>query len=110
MRKRERLQQVLFEELAALLRDELTDPRLVPVRLRAVQIQDDGRQANVYAAIDPLYEEDPVVVHEAQAALTSAVEFMRARLVTSMGDIPEVVLVVEPAEGTGQLNETRARS
>ena len=46
-----RLQGLIFEELRALLRDDITDPALGPVRITAVVLSVDYRHARVHFAI-----------------------------------------------------------
>jgi ribosome-binding factor A len=69
----DRLEHVIRDELASILRDETSNARLDPVRIRRVELSIDYRNARVwFAAPDPLR---PI-----ELALEQATPFLRARL------------------------------
>jgi ribosome-binding factor A len=78
--RHERLQQLLAEELAGLLRDELTNPLLEGVRLSAVQLSVDYRSARVAFYTLALVEESRAAVAKLERALERATPFLRERL------------------------------
>jgi ribosome-binding factor A len=79
-----RLEQLLLEELRALVRDEATDPALEPVRLLGLKLSVDYRHAKIHftvlkregAPVDPR--------GDAERALARATPFLRARLVDAI--------------------------
>jgi ribosome-binding factor A len=75
--RHQRLQQLIAEELAALLRDEVQDPRLDGVRLTGVQLSVDYKAARVryVAAGESKQELDKIA-----RAFERAAAFLRARL------------------------------
>lgn len=94
-----RLQGLIFEELRSLLRDDVSDPTLVGVGIRAVVLSVDYRHARVHFTI-PKPTTEPVsdLVGEAQTAeskrlieraLLKATPLLRARLADSL-DIKRV--------------------
>jgi ribosome-binding factor A len=77
--RHERLQGLVFEELRALLRDDVSDPALVDVRVTAVVLSVDYRNARVHFAISP----SAGAAHAratTERALARATAFLRARL------------------------------
>jgi ribosome-binding factor A len=70
-----RLQQIISEELDALLRDEVSDPALAGTRFTHVELSIDYRSARVRFVTDR--EED---AGRAERALERATPFLRARL------------------------------
>ncbi|MFO0659081.1 MAG: ribosome-binding factor A [Polyangiaceae bacterium] len=69
----DRLEHVIRDELASILRDEASNPRLDPVRIRRVELSVDYRNARVwFAAPDP--------IRPIEIALEQATPFLRARL------------------------------
>jgi ribosome-binding factor A len=84
-----RLQQLIHEELDALLRDELGDPALETVRFTAVELSVDYRSARVYyTALDG----------RAARALERATPFMRSRVgdALELKRVPNLRFVVDP--------------
>jgi ribosome-binding factor A len=75
-RRSERLNQLLREELAALLQSEIKDPRLRAVTVTAVDVTQDLAYADVY--VRSLTGETPS--EELIAGLESAERFVRRRL------------------------------
>jgi ribosome-binding factor A len=75
--RHQRLQQLIEEELAALLRDEVQDPRLDGVRLTGVQLSVDYKAARVrWVGTD----ESRAVIDKVSRAFERAAPFLRARL------------------------------
>ena len=80
-----RLQSLIFEELRALLRDDVTDPALTAVAITAVVLSVDYRHARVHFALGPVSPLDGPrgnarAREEAERALARAAPFLRARL------------------------------
>lgn len=75
-----RLQGILFEELNALLRDDLTDPALMGVRVMSVKLSVDYRSARVHVAIETAPEDPSETRKELLRALARATPFLRYRL------------------------------
>lgn len=77
-----RLEQLLLEELRALLRDEASDPALEPVRLMGLKLSVDYRHARVHFALER--GQGTLTSSEERAAagraLARATPFLRARL------------------------------
>lgn len=73
--RHERLQGLILEELRALLRDDVSDPALVGVRITAVVLSIDYRHARVHFALDAADERA-----RAEQGLARATAFLRARL------------------------------
>jgi ribosome-binding factor A len=84
-----RLQQILLEELGALVRDELTDPKLDGVMVTAVELSVDYRNARVRfwaaRATPPSREER----ERLESAIARAAPFLRASLADSV-DLKQV--------------------
>jgi ribosome-binding factor A len=72
--RHERLEQLVRDELEAILRDEAADPALESVRVTAVTVSVDYRHARVHVALEP--ERRDAQLH----ALVRATPFLRARL------------------------------
>jgi ribosome-binding factor A len=95
------LQGLLREELRALLRDDVSDPTLVEVRVTAVVLSVDYRYARVHFAITKAKEEarDDASRERARAdhALVKATPFLRARLAEAieMKRIPDLRFVFD---------------
>lgn len=75
-----RLQGLVFEELRALLRDDVSDPALGPVRILAVVLSVDYRHARVHFAIAGTAEVAERQRPDVERALARATAFLRARL------------------------------
>ncbi|MEP7123414.1 MAG: ribosome-binding factor A [Byssovorax sp.] len=84
-----RLQQILLEELGALVRDELSDPKLDGVMVTAVELSVDYRNARVRfwgpRATTPTREER----ERLESAIARAAPFLRASLADSV-DLKQV--------------------
>ncbi|MBK6691659.1 MAG: ribosome-binding factor A [Myxococcales bacterium] len=74
----ERLNLVLFEELAALVQDELRDPRLADVILCKLELSVDARTARVHYLVRG--PDGPGRGARVADGLTRATPFLRARL------------------------------
>jgi len=81
--RRERLQHLIGDALAALLRDEVADPRLAPVRISEITLSEDGSSARVlYVVLERPGES--VDRPGAAAALERATGFFHARLAQAL--------------------------
>jgi ribosome-binding factor A len=74
--RHERVQGLIFEELEALLRDDVSDPALADVRITAVVLSVDYRHARVHFAVASPDATRQVI----ERALARATPFFRARL------------------------------
>jgi ribosome-binding factor A len=85
-----RLQQLMEEEISALLRDEVVDPRLDGVMVTRVELSVDYRSARVGFVLPR--DRGPVDRERALRALSGASAFLRARLSEAMGvkSVPEL--------------------
>jgi ribosome-binding factor A len=85
-----RLEHVLFEEVDALFRGEISDPRVQGVIVTRLRLSPDGRNAHVWF-------KGPCEAH----ALASLVSFLRARLAAQldMKRVPEIHFVEDPFLG-----------
>lgn len=70
-----RLQELILEELRSLLRDDIDDPRLETVRIQALVLSPDYKNARVHYALGKAG--DPA---DAARALARATPFVRAKL------------------------------
>jgi ribosome-binding factor A len=76
-----RLQGLVFEELRALLRDDVSDPTLSHVRITAVVLSVDYRHARVHFTLhEPGVEATASHAAHVERALVRATPFLRARL------------------------------
>lgn len=107
--RRERLQHLIQEELVSLLRDEISDPRLAPVRVSSVLLSEDGASARVayVLLVCPGESEDPPQV---AAALERATGFFHVRLAEALDlkRLPRlrfVLLGVTPVESDSDDSE-----
>lgn len=75
-----RLQGLIFEELRALLRDDVSDPSLDDVRVTAVVLSVDYRHARVHFALSGAKGDADGERRRADRALQRATPFFRARL------------------------------
>jgi ribosome-binding factor A len=75
-----RLQDLILEELRALLRDDVTDPALAGVRVAAVVLSVDYRHARVHFALSEAPGGVDAARRSAERALVRATPFFRARL------------------------------
>ena len=98
-----RVQSLVLEELRALLRDDVSDPALVDVRVVAVVLSVDYRHAKVHFVLTT----PPADPRLAQRALERATPFLRARLAEAveMKRVPDLRFVfdgiVQPADDEG---------
>ena len=96
-----RVQNLVLEELESLLRDEVSDPDLAHVRVVAVVLSVDYRQARVHFVLRAALHADP---RSAQQGLERATPFFRARLADAieMKRVPDLSFVfdgvVEPSK------------
>jgi ribosome-binding factor A len=74
-----RLQSLIFEELRALLRDDVTDPALSAVAITAVVLSVDYRHARVHFVLGPGPARERARA-DAERAFARAAPFLRARL------------------------------
>jgi len=75
-----RLQQILREELDAIGRDELTDPRFDGIRFTSVELSVDYRNARVRFLVPRALKAGRDEHERLERALTHAGSFLRARL------------------------------
>lgn len=91
--RHQRLQELLHEELAALFRDDVEDPSLDGLVVRAVVLSVDYRNARVHLAGN-----SPSSTGQAEArALARVTPFLRARLAESLDlkRVPELHFVLD---------------
>jgi ribosome-binding factor A len=79
-----RLQGLILEELRALLRDDVADPALTVVRITAVVLSVDYRQARVHFATLGNQSNGGRPGGDAERALGRATPFLRARLADAL--------------------------
>ncbi|MEO8877368.1 MAG: ribosome-binding factor A [Polyangiaceae bacterium] len=75
-----RLQGLIFEELRALLRDDVSDPALLDVRVTAVVLSVDYRHARIHYAVGATLNSVGTQPARTERALARATAFFRARL------------------------------
>jgi ribosome-binding factor A len=75
-----RLQGLILEELRALLRDDVTDPALIDVRITAVVLSVDYRHARVHFTLRRVVDGVERERGRVERALGRAATFFRARL------------------------------
>jgi len=92
-----RLQDLVQRELAALLRDEVTDPRLESVRITSVVLSVDYRHARVHYAIARGGGSSPTSPSEVARALERATAFLRGRLAeeVDLKRVPDLRFVLD---------------
>jgi len=78
-----RLEEKLFEELGALLRDDVDDPSLERARIVAVSLSVDYRHAKVHYRIDA-EREDPRARAAAERAFDRAKGYLRAQIAVAL--------------------------
>jgi ribosome-binding factor A len=105
-----RLEQLLLEELRALLRDEASDPALERVRLMALKLSVDYRHAKVHFVLPSSARRGPDEAAERAAAgraLTRATPFFRARLADAieLKRLPDLRFVPDTSAAAGGLDE-----
>jgi ribosome-binding factor A len=85
--RHERLQGLILEELRALMRDDVSDPALVDVRIAAVVLSVDYRHARVHFTAPS----------DVQRGLVRATPFLRARLAEAidMKRVPDLRFVFD---------------
>jgi ribosome-binding factor A len=96
-----RVQSLVLEELRALLRDDVSDPALVDVRVVAVVLSVDYRHAKVHFV---LAGESTLSRHSAERALGRATAFLRARLADAidMKRVPDLRFVFDGVTSSGE--------
>lgn len=92
--RHERLQGLVLEELRALLRDDVSDPALAGVRVVAVVLSPDYRNARVHFTARG---EAPSDGARAERGLLRATPFLRARLTDAIDlkRVPELRFVLD---------------
>jgi len=105
-RRTERVGEQIRAELARLLREEVTDPRLRLVTLTRVDLAPDFRSARVFWSQlqrDAPSEEFPPADPETTAGLASAAGFLRRRLAQALPvkRIPELRFHHDPSMAAG---------
>lgn len=113
-RRTERLGEQLRAELARLLREEVTDPRVGLVTLTRVEVSPDLRHARVHwSALRADADHDPRLDArgETAAGLASAAGFLRRRLATLLHTkrTPELRFVHDPSLALGSETLNRIR-
>jgi ribosome-binding factor A len=80
-RRTERIGEQLRGELARMLREEVSDPRIGLVTLTRVDVSPDLAQALVFwSPLDPRVERDATALEASAAGLASAAAFLRRRV------------------------------
>jgi ribosome-binding factor A len=94
-----RLQGLLFEELRALLRDDISDPALTDVRVTAIVLSVDYRHARVHFALRGAADGVDRERGRAERALARATPFFRARLAEALDlkRVPDLRFVFDGA-------------
>ena len=94
-----RVQSLVLEELRALLRDDVSDPALANVRVVAVVLSVDYRNAKVHFVLSGA----PDMRRPVEQALGRATAFLRARLADAieMKRVPELRFVFGGVASTG---------
>jgi len=105
-RRTERVGEQIRAELARLLREEATDPRIGLVTLTRVDVAPDLSNARVFwSAVAPPRAPDAGAAPEAatQAGLDSAAGFLRSRLARALGlrRMPELHFLYDPSLAAG---------
>lgn len=77
-----RVERLMFEEIAALVRDEIADPRVSGVRITAVSLSVDYRHARVHFAL--AHAPGTPSRRDAEAGLARASSFLRARVIEAI--------------------------
>jgi ribosome-binding factor A len=98
------VQSLVFEELRALLRDDVSDPALGDVKVTAVVLSVDYRHAKVHFVVAGTPQGDP---RAAQRALERATPFFRARLAEAieMKRVPDLRFVFDGVVSSGSGGE-----
>jgi ribosome-binding factor A len=91
-----RLQGLIFEELRALLRDDVSDPALANVRVTAVVLSIDYRHARIHYAL-VLPSDSHSEKMRTERALVRATAFFRARLADALDvkRVPDLRFVLD---------------
>ncbi len=94
-----RVQSLVLEELRALLRDDVSDPELANVRVAAVVLSADYRNARVHFVLNGT----PDARRPAELALGRAKPFLRARLADAieMKRVPDLRFVFDGVASSG---------
>ena len=96
---RQRLEEALREEIAALVEGELGDPRIGLVSVSEVHLNPDGKAARVFIAVAGDDEE----AQQSLAGLNAARGYMRHELTQRLGvrQAPEIFFVLDRSEQYG---------
>jgi ribosome-binding factor A len=102
-RRTERVGEQIRGELARLLREEVTDPRIGLVSLTRVDVAPDLGNARVYWSRIAAGRPSPEGLAECEAGLASAAGFLRRRLarILELRRIPELRFVHDPSLALG---------
>ncbi|HEY5261745.1 MAG TPA: 30S ribosome-binding factor RbfA [Solirubrobacteraceae bacterium] len=94
-----RVQSLVLEEIRALLRDDVSDPALANVRVAAVVLSVDYRNAKVHFVLSGT----PEACRPAEQALGRATPFLRARLADAieMKRVPDLRFVFDGIASSG---------
>jgi ribosome-binding factor A len=96
-RRAQRVSEALREELAEIIEYEMTDPRVGPVAVTAVDVSTDLRVAHVKVALN----QDPKEQKQALQALDGARHYLRRELAGRLRlfRVPEIVFEVDTGSG-----------
>jgi len=115
-RRTDRINEQLRAEIARILRDEATDPRIGLVVVTRVDVSPDLRNARVFWSrldAEPLPDDDrpPEADPEMQQGLDSAAGFVRRRLAHALPlkRVPEVHFQYDPSIAVGSRTLARIR-
>jgi ribosome-binding factor A len=94
-----RLQELIVEELRALLRDDVSDPTLYGVRITALVLSVDYRHARVHFALQASEEQARDRRARVEHGLLRATPFLRARLADALElkRVPDLRFVFDAA-------------
>jgi ribosome-binding factor A len=97
LKRRQKMESFVLEELALLLRKELKDPRVPSITLTKAELTSDGSYATLYYMILGMSDEDTPENKErlrsCQEGLKSAAPFLKSQLKKSLQTkiIPEII-------------------
>ena len=106
-RRTERIAEQIRSELARLLREELTDPRVGLVTITRLDVSPDLRNARVYwSPLEPVREGaevDEAKIAETNDGLSSAAGFLRSRLAAVLPTkrVPALEFCYDPSLALG---------
>jgi ribosome-binding factor A len=95
--RHQRLQELIFEELVAIVRDDTSDPALDDVQITAVVLSVDYKHARVHFALRGALEVVAERVARVKRAIDRATPFLRARLAEAIDvkRVPELRFVFD---------------